>query len=69
MTFDVFNSVKNDKIAIIGSYEGYFYALLNEPFTSDEIQKMVKSNYLPEDTKQALLKLNDDSNPPIFIFR
>jgi hypothetical protein len=69
MTFDVFNSVKNDKIAIIGSDEGYFYALLNEPFTSDEIQKMVKSNYLPEDTKQALLKLNDDSNPPIFIFR
>jgi len=48
---------------------GYFYAVLNSPFSEEEKREIVKSKYLPEESKQALLNMNEDSNPIIMMFK
>jgi len=67
--FDIFNFVKNEGMEIIGCYDGFFYSLLNTPFTKDEIKEIVKSEFLSDDIKLSFLKLNEESNPVIFIFK
>jgi hypothetical protein len=69
INFDVFNKIKNKKMWFVGCIDDYFAAILNEPFTTDEINEIVKSQYLPAKTKQAILDMNEDSNPIIFLFR
>ena len=69
MEFDIFNFVKNDKMEIIGCFDGYFYSILNSPFTRDEINKIAKSKFLSEEDKHSFLNLDEDSNPVIFIFK
>jgi hypothetical protein len=69
INFDIFNSLKIQKINLIGCFDGYFYAVINDIFTKDEIQTIVKSKYLNDATKDALLNMNDMSNPIIIIFK
>ena len=69
INFDIFNFVKNDRMEIIGCYDGYFYSLLNSPFTKEEINEIVKSKFLSDETKQSFLNMNEESNPVIFIFK
>ena len=67
--FDIFNGVKNNRMEIIGCCEGYFYSLLNHPFTEDEIKEIEKSKFLSDETKKSLLKMDEESNPIIFLFK
>jgi hypothetical protein len=69
INFDILNSVKIKQLTILGSNNGYFYAVINDFFEDDQLQKMAKSKYLPEDTKKALLNINDDSNSIIMVFK
>jgi hypothetical protein len=69
MNFDIFNSVQNDRMEIVGCAEGYFYAVLNSPFSEEEKREIVKSKYLPEESKQALLNMDEESNPIIMMFK
>jgi hypothetical protein len=69
MNFDIFNSVKNDKMSITGCADGYFYAVLLAPFSEEEIKEIVKSKFLSEENKQAFLNMNDDSNSVILMFK
>ena len=61
---DIFNSVNMG-----GSSDGYFYAVLNELFSRDEVKKIVESKYLDEETKKALLNMDVESNPIILKFK
>jgi hypothetical protein len=69
MNFDIFNSIKNNKMEVVGCADGYFYAVQRTPFSMEEIEDILKSKYLPEESKQALQKMNDDSNPIILVFK
>ncbi|MDR2425470.1 MAG: 6-bladed beta-propeller [Prevotellaceae bacterium] len=71
INFDIFNGVNIDKkkMAILGCADGYFYAVIQDLFSSDEIKQIIKSKYLDETTKQSLLKMDDDSNPIILKFK
>jgi hypothetical protein len=69
MNFDIFNSVTNSKLVLLGCADGYFYATLSSVFSDEEIQRMAKSKYLSEADKKALLKMDEMSNPVIMVFK
>jgi hypothetical protein len=39
------------------------------PFSEEEIKEIVKSKFLSEESKQAFLNMNDESNPVILMFK
>jgi hypothetical protein len=67
--FDIFNSLTVKKMSVLGCFDGYFYAVINDFFDDKEIQTMAKSKYLPEDTKKSLRDFNDESNRIIIVFK
>jgi len=69
INFDIFNFVKNERMEIIGCSDGFFYAILNCPFTKDEIAKIIESTFLSDETRQSFLKMDEESNPIIFVFK
>jgi hypothetical protein len=69
INFDIFNSVKISKINLIGCFDDYFYAIVNTMFSAEDIQKIIKSNYLDDTVKDALLNMDDMSNPVIMVFK
>jgi hypothetical protein len=69
INFDVFNSVTPKKLTLHGSFDGYFYAVIYDSLSDDEKHTMAKSNFLPEETKNALLNMDDISNPIIMVFK
>jgi hypothetical protein len=69
INFDIFNSVTNSKLVLLGCADGYFYATLSAMFSNEEIQRMAKSKYLSEADKKALLKMDEMSNPVIMVFK
>jgi hypothetical protein len=69
INFDIFNSVKNKRMEIVGCADGYFYAVLNSPFSEDDIEEIAKSKFLSEQDKQAFLSRTEDANPVILVFK
>jgi hypothetical protein len=69
INFDIFNSVTNSKLVLLGCSDGYFYATLSAMFSDEEIQKMTQSKYLSEADKKALLQMDEISNPIIMAFK
>jgi hypothetical protein len=69
INFDIFNSVAIRKMTVLGYFDGYFYAVINDSFSRENINKMAKSKYLSEEDKKKLLKMDDMSNPIIMVFK
>jgi hypothetical protein len=69
INFDVINSLKIQKMPLQGSSDGYFYAVINEYFEKETLEAIAKSPYLPEDTKKAILDMDEMSNPLILVFK
>jgi hypothetical protein len=67
--FDIFNSVPIKKMSVLGCFDGYFYAVINDFFEDDELKKIAKNKYFPEDTKKSLRDFNDESNRIIIVFK
>ena len=70
INYDIFAGINNSKTILLGSCsENYFYAVINSPFSKEEIKKIVTSKHISEESKQALLNMEEDSNPIIMMFR
>jgi hypothetical protein len=67
--WDIFNSVTVSKMSLSGCFDGYFYAVIHDLFSAEDIRTMIKSRYLSEEEKQALLDMDDMSNPVILVFK
>jgi hypothetical protein len=69
VNFDIFNSAIIKRLTLLGCFDGYFYAIINSLLSEKEIQTILKSDYLSEDTKNALLNMTEESNPIIMTFK
>jgi len=67
--FDIFKNVNFKRIWISGCRNGYFYAVINDIYKQENIERMIKSKFLPESTKNELRNMNEESNPVILLFK
>ncbi|MDR0560734.1 MAG: 6-bladed beta-propeller [Prevotellaceae bacterium] len=70
MNFDILNSFNPQKMSMLGSSDdGYFYAVINEYLDREQLSAIAKSPYLKKEIKQAILSMDELSNPLILMFK
>lgn len=67
--FDIFNINTRLDMSLLGCYEGYFYAVINNKFSNEEINAIKNSAFLNETTREKLMEFDDMSNSLLLKFR
>lgn len=67
--FDIFNINTRLDIYLLGCFDGYFYAVIKNKFSNEEINAIKKCWFLNETTRNRLMQFDDMSNSLILKFR